>query len=88
LTGTLKTAATWTREFVHNHPAYKHDSVVNAEINYDLVKTIDEIERGVRKAEDLLGKKYRTTDQLDLGDNVTVANAPEASAVLPNGVQQ
>jgi len=44
------------REFVHNHPAYKQDSVVSQEINYDLVHAIDEIERGVRKEEGLLGK--------------------------------
>ncbi|KDQ57449.1 hypothetical protein JAAARDRAFT_35163 [Jaapia argillacea MUCL 33604] len=52
--GTLKTSATWMREFVRSHPSYKFDSVVSQEINYDLMVAIDEIERGVRKAPDLL----------------------------------
>jgi len=56
--GSLLTPATWMRNFVRSHPAYKHDSVVSAEINYDLIVAIDEIERGVRKAEDLLPADY------------------------------
>ncbi|CAF4941712.1 unnamed protein product, partial [Rotaria socialis] len=35
--GTLMTNAAWMRYFVTNHPAYKHDSVVNDEITYDLL---------------------------------------------------
>ncbi|TFK54486.1 glutamate-cysteine ligase catalytic subunit [Heliocybe sulcata] len=50
----LQTAATWIRNFVRNHPDYKYDSVVSQEINYDLMRTADEIERGVRKAPGLL----------------------------------
>lgn len=41
--GTLITPATWIRNFVHSHPAYKFDSVVNQEINYDLFVAIDEM---------------------------------------------
>ncbi|GBE81136.1 Glutamate--cysteine ligase [Sparassis crispa] len=48
--GSLKTGASWVRDFVRSHPAYKLDSVVNQEINYDLMVAADEIERGVRKA--------------------------------------
>ncbi|WVQ84399.1 hypothetical protein IAT38_006551 [Cryptococcus sp. DSM 104549] len=56
--GELVTPATWIRRFITTHPAYKRDSVVSDEINYDLVKAIDEIERGVRSAPELLGKDY------------------------------
>ncbi|TFY62650.1 hypothetical protein EVJ58_g3733 [Rhodofomes roseus] len=52
--GTLKTAATWIREFVRTHPAYKFDSAVSQEINYDLLVAVDEIERGVRHTPDFL----------------------------------
>ncbi|EED85460.1 predicted protein [Postia placenta Mad-698-R] len=52
--GTLKTAATWIREFVRSHPAYKFDSAVSQEINYDLMVAVDEIERGVRKVPNFL----------------------------------
>lgn len=39
-TGERKTGATWIREFVMNHPLYKHDSIVSREINYDLCQRI------------------------------------------------
>jgi len=41
--GSLKTAATWIRDFVRSHPSYKFDSAVSKEINYDLVVAVDEM---------------------------------------------
>ena len=41
--GTLWTGAKWIREFVANHPSYKHDSVVSEEVTYDLVKAVEEM---------------------------------------------
>lgn len=41
--GTLKTAASWIRDFVRSHPAYKLDSVVSQEINYDLMVAVDQM---------------------------------------------
>jgi glutamate--cysteine ligase catalytic subunit len=38
--GTRKTNAAWIREFVMNHPGYKHDSVITPEMNYDLCEKI------------------------------------------------
>ncbi|CCL99089.1 uncharacterized protein FIBRA_01103 [Fibroporia radiculosa] len=55
--GSLKTAATWLRDFVRSHPSYKFDSVVSQEINYDLMIAVDELERGVRKVPDFLPTK-------------------------------
>ncbi|RPD54727.1 glutamate-cysteine ligase catalytic subunit [Lentinus tigrinus ALCF2SS1-7] len=60
--GSLRTAASWMREFVRSHPAYKFDSVVSAEINYDLMVAMDEIERGLRKAPDFLPANARPRD--------------------------
>ncbi|TBU33641.1 glutamate-cysteine ligase catalytic subunit [Dichomitus squalens] len=60
--GSLRTAASWIREFVRTHPAYKFDSVVSQEINYDLMVAIDEIERGLRKAPDFLPANCRPRD--------------------------
>ncbi|KAI8871656.1 glutamate--cysteine ligase catalytic subunit-like protein [Ramicandelaber brevisporus] len=51
--GKLLTDAAWIRKFVDEHPAYKHDSVVSAEVNYDLLKAIADIASGAR-AEPLL----------------------------------
>ncbi|KAJ3323798.1 hypothetical protein HDV06_001168 [Boothiomyces sp. JEL0866] len=42
--GKRKTGASWIREFVTNHPAYRHDSIVTPEINYDLLKKIKELD--------------------------------------------
>ncbi|RDB24730.1 Glutamate--cysteine ligase [Hypsizygus marmoreus] len=61
--GSLQTPATWIRNFVRSHPAYKQDSVVSQEINYDLMVAIDEIERGVRNEPDLLPNDYMGGDQ-------------------------
>lgn len=41
--GELQTPATWMRDFVRSHPSYKFDSVVSQEINYDLLKAVDEM---------------------------------------------
>ncbi|KZT29013.1 glutamate-cysteine ligase catalytic subunit [Neolentinus lepideus HHB14362 ss-1] len=56
--GSLQTAATWIRNFVRNHSQYKYDSVVSQEINYDLMRSVDEIERGIRKAPGLLPESF------------------------------
>lgn len=39
-TGEINTLAHWTRGFVQSHPAYKHDSDVNDNIVYDLLKKV------------------------------------------------
>jgi glutamate--cysteine ligase catalytic subunit len=41
--GDLQTTAAWMRAFVLAHPAYRGDSVVSAEINYDLMVAVDEM---------------------------------------------
>lgn len=56
--GSLQTPATWMRNFIRTHPAYKFDSVVSQEINYDLIKAMDQIERGERAAPELLPACY------------------------------
>jgi len=75
--GTLSTTATWMRDFIRSHPAYKKDSVISQEINYDLLKAADEIERGVRKAPDLLPSHYGGSDEDD-NDDDTVDGVPFA----------
>lgn len=55
-TGELITPATWMRNFVRNHPAYKGDSVVTDEIAYDLLKACRDIGEGKLHIPELLGK--------------------------------
>ncbi|ODQ63103.1 GCS-domain-containing protein [Nadsonia fulvescens var. elongata DSM 6958] len=54
--GELVTTATWIRNFITNHVAYKHDSVISSEINYDLCKLMEEISNG-KKWNDADGAK-------------------------------
>jgi len=41
--GEVWTAAKWLREFVTKHPAYKQDSCISEEINYDLLVRISKL---------------------------------------------
>jgi glutamate--cysteine ligase catalytic subunit len=52
------TTATWMRNFIRAHPEYKHDSVVGPGITYDLIRTVDAVEKGKQRADNLLGKEY------------------------------
>lgn len=53
--GDLCTNAAFIRNFIRKHPAYKHDSVVSHEINYDLMLTLKGITSGEVTAPELLG---------------------------------
>ncbi|KAJ1668108.1 glutamate--cysteine ligase [Coemansia sp. RSA 1813] len=53
--GKLCTLATWMRNFVQNHPDYRHDSVVLPSINYDMLQTMNDIEEDRVAAPELLG---------------------------------
>jgi len=53
--GELLTPATWMRNFIKSHPAYKNDSVVSSEIAYDLMIACTEIGEGKRHEPTLLG---------------------------------
>jgi hypothetical protein len=54
--GKISTTARWMRDYVRDHPAYKHDSIVSDEITYDLLKKMDAISKGAIHCERLLGK--------------------------------
>ena len=43
-TGERMTGATWIRNFVTSHPAYKKDSVVSSEINFDLIEALKNLD--------------------------------------------
>ncbi|XP_024085611.1 glutamate--cysteine ligase catalytic subunit [Cimex lectularius] len=54
--GQLLTTASWIRQFVRQHPSYKQDSIVNEQVNYDLLKTIDGIQAGTVPCPELIGQ--------------------------------
>ncbi|KAG8719529.1 hypothetical protein FRC08_002598 [Ceratobasidium sp. 394] len=49
--GSVDTPAMWIRNFVRTHPAYQFDSVLSQEINYDLIKALEQVACGKRYAE-------------------------------------
>ncbi|KAJ3412540.1 hypothetical protein HDV05_000621 [Chytridiales sp. JEL 0842] len=51
--GELPTAAAWIRKYVRSHKAYKGDSVVSEEINFDLVNVVDRMGRAEGRVEGL-----------------------------------
>ena len=53
--GNLMTTSQWIRDFVHRHPHYKQDSVINDSINYDLLKTLSKLSKGEIQAPELIG---------------------------------
>jgi glutamate--cysteine ligase catalytic subunit len=55
--GDLMTNAKFMRHFVLNHPAYKQDSIVSEEINFDLFCEIDKIVSGKIPLTEALKKK-------------------------------
>ena len=52
--GEFITTATWMRNFVMNHPEYKHDSVVTQRINYDLLEACHQLAEGELEVPELL----------------------------------
>ena len=41
------TTAKWIRHFIQNHPEYKHDSAVSKDLNYDLVRAVEKVTKGL-----------------------------------------
>ena len=65
ISGKLKTTARWMRDFVDNHPDYKHDSVVTEKINYDLLWKFTQISNGkIDVPELILVNDTKTTDNI------------------------
>ena len=63
--GKLKTTARWMRDFVEAHPAYKHDSVVNEEVNFDLIEACVKVTEGSLEVPELL-PSYSTKSADDI----------------------
>lgn len=53
--GESTTAATWMRNFVSNHPAYTHDSIISPEVAHDLLMACKQVGEGVLPCPDILG---------------------------------
>lgn len=68
--GELMTAATWMREFVTTHPSYCKDSVLNEEINYDLLVRIGNLSEN--PCSKLLGNIVGSKTKDDVPDILTM----------------
>ncbi len=62
--GKLNTTAQWIRNFVKEHHNYKHDSIVNDSIAYDLLMTANRIQKGELIIDQLVGDNPKTKTNL------------------------
>ena len=53
--GELWTDAKYIRKFINDHPKYKKDSIINEEINFDLISHLLNIQSGIIKPKELFG---------------------------------
>merc|ERR1719473_108504 len=74
------TTATWMRHFVTTHPDYKHDSIVTAEIAYDLMKECHEISVGLKACPHLLGDNVIEPMPTEALYNIPLTSKTERSA--------
>ena len=82
--GTLLTNASWMRQFVLNHPSYKHDSVVNDEIAYDLLWKMTKVSTREEQCPEVIPHMSSKTT-LDISAAVEQANSElEAKRSLMN----
>ncbi|CAF2410524.1 unnamed protein product [Rotaria sp. Silwood2] len=81
--GKLMTNASWMRHIVTNHSAYKHDSVVNDEITYDLLWKMKKISTGEEECPKVLPRMSSKTT-LDISAAVEKENELEVKRSLMN----
>ncbi|PRP79117.1 hypothetical protein PROFUN_11673 [Planoprotostelium fungivorum] len=53
--GELMNNSEYVRNLVLNHPQYKHDSIINHDINYDIIEAVHRIENGTLVPKEMLG---------------------------------
>lgn len=81
--GDLMTTATWIRRFVRSHPTYQFDSRVSQEINFDMVKALDRIERGEQEAPGFLPQGYaKRRQRLERKDDEATSNVKDGITEL------
>jgi len=54
----------WIRQFVNNHPLYKHDSIVNDQIQYDLLRLIQQMNNNEQSMELLRDSHWTSNTKL------------------------
>lgn len=70
--GKLCTNATYVRQFIRSHKAYKMDSVVSDEICYDLLKHLQGITKGTVQVPELLGEYYSKSSSKEVETPVSM----------------
>jgi len=92
--GELLTPATWTREYVTEHPEYKQDSVVTEKIARDLMMACHDIGLGKRHEDSMLGdvvkvEKISPVDAYDIKlDATRVSGNSNTLALLKRYVER
>lgn len=83
--GKLWTTAKWIRHFVQEHPEYKHDSAVSEHVNYDLVRAVEKITKGIDR-ENGLGIALLGKYGIDGSGASTPTVAMENTKRSPDGI--
>jgi glutamate--cysteine ligase catalytic subunit len=91
MTGKLWTTAKWMRHFIRNHPEYKHDSAVSKHVNYDLVRAVEKITKGLEREEglgvELLGRYGLGSSGSSTPESVQRnRSSPKMNGVTGNGL--
>jgi len=61
--GKLLNSAEYIRNFVQEHPDYKHDSAISHKLNYDIIKRVHQIEKGQLAPKELLGDYVQVSEK-------------------------
>lgn len=75
------------RHFIQSHPEYKHDSAVTTHVNYDLVRAVEKITKGIDR-DTGLGVEFVGHYGLDSSGYSTpkVGKGKVSGTASPNGV--
>ena len=71
------------REYIRTHPSYRFDSVVSEQINYDLLRHLDGVERGRIAAPALLPHTYAARTSAAHQPRAAGAPGPGTAAGTP-----
>lgn len=89
--GKLWTTARWIRHFIQTHPEYKHDSAVSTHINYDLVRAVEKITKGLERGKglgvELLGRYGLDVSSASTPETLKAGKGMNPDSPKINGIQ-
>lgn len=78
----VKTTARFMRDYIDAHPQYNHDSIVNDEVNYDLLNLLNKIGTGEIVCPELTGDLQTATNGLDEQQHDRTGSGSSSSSAI------